>query len=69
MSTYDEFLRDFEKRVEERSAELVKQIVVGTAVQSLETYRERVGELRGLSAVAEMIRESEDHVNARTTKT
>lgn len=69
MSIYDEFLRDLEKRVAERQEALVTQIVVGTAVHSLETYRERVGELRGLNAVADMIRESHAYVNARTTKT
>jgi len=69
VSSYVEFLRELEKRVGERAADLTRQIVSGAAVHSIETYRERVGELRGLAAVEQMIRDSTDHVNARTTKT
>lgn len=69
MSSYIEFLRELEKRVAERAADLTSQIVSGAAVHSIESYRERVGELRGLAAVADMIKEATDHVNQRTTKT
>lgn len=68
MSTYAEFLRELEKRVGERADELTTQIAAGVAVKSIEDYRERVGELRGLAAVAGMIKDATDYVNQRSTK-
>jgi len=69
VSSYAEFLRELEKRVGERAADLTSQIVSGAAVRDIETYRERVGELRGLASVEQMIKDATNHVNQRTTKT
>jgi hypothetical protein len=66
MSSYVAFLNELDKRLGERITDLTNQIVAGSAVHTIEAYRERVGELRGLNSVAEMIKAATDHVNQRT---
>lgn len=66
MSSYVEFLNELDRRVGERVEELTGHLVAGAAVQTIEVYREKVGELRGLKSVAEMIRAATSHVNQRT---
>lgn len=68
MSLYAEFLREVEKRVGERVAELTNQVVAGGGITTIEAYREKVGELRAYATLTEILEDAARVANQRSTK-
>ncbi len=48
-----------------RIGELTEELVFGAAVGTLEAYKERVGQLRGLKEALELMEEAEKEVSKR----
>ena len=48
-----------------RIGELTEELVFGAAVGTLEAYKERVGQLRGLKEALELMEEAEKEVSMR----
>lgn len=69
MSVYAQFLREVEKRVQERVENLTRAVVSGAGVSTFDAYREKVGELRAYGEIAEIMKEAADAANDRSTKT